>query len=567
MDNNTLERIQKWSQSPNLVDYLKEELNSLTEDELQDAFYKDLEFGTGGMRGVIGVGTNRMNIYTLRQANYGYQRFINRDGLGNKKVVIAYDCRRKSDVFAKESARVLTKYGIKVFLFDKITPTPELSFAVRYLKADGGIVVTASHNPPEYNGYKIYDNTGCQLVPDLAQIVIDEIANAPDPFEMELDSYEDLVEKQMIEIIGEEVDKAYLDCVKGIQINPDLDKSNFKVTFTSLHGTSAYLGQRLLSELGYNFDPVKEQMVADGEFSTVKSPNPENKEAFDLAITYAKNANSDIIIATDPDADRVGMAVKGKYGYVLLTGNQTGALLINYLCETRKIDKKGVVFNTIVTSPLGAMIGVKHGMDYFSTLTGFKYIGEQATKLENDPEKMFYFGYEESYGYVIQDFVRDKDSLQALLMCSEMANYYKLQGLNLLEVLDRIYQEYGYYGDDLVNIGLKGQKGAERIARILDYFRGIDKFDNKLFEVVKKEDYELQVAKDFTTGEESQITLPVSNVIKYYLSDNSWFVLRPSGTEPKMKVYISSVAKTKAKAKARTIDIKKFVLDIIEKVE
>ena len=567
MESIVLARIEKWKNSPNLEEYLKEELDRLSEDELFDAFYKDLEFGTGGMRGVIGVGTNRMNIYTLRSANYGYQRFINRDGKEGKSVVIAYDCRRRSLDFAKESARVLAKYGIKVYLFDKITPTPELSFAVRYLKADGGIVVTASHNPPEYNGYKIYDNTGCQLVPDLAQIVIDEIKNSPDPFEMQLDSFDELKEKGLVEIIGSMVDDAYLKEVKSIQINPDLSKDNFLVTFTSLHGTSSYLGQKLLTELGYNFDPVKEQMIADSEFSTVKSPNPENKEAFDLAIEYAKRAGSDIIIATDPDADRVGLAVKDKYGYTLLTGNQTGALLINYLCECRKIDKKGVVFNTIVTSMLGANIALKHGMEYFSTLTGFKYIGEQATKLENSQDKMFYFGYEESYGYVVKDFVRDKDSLQALLLCSEMANYYKKQGLNVLELLDRIYKEYGYFGEDLVNISLKGQKGAERIVKVLDYFRGVDKFDNKLFDVTMKEDYELSIRKDFINIKEEEITLPKSNVIKYFLSDGSWFVLRPSGTEPKMKVYLSSVAPTYAKAKARIIDIKKYVLDLIDKVE
>ena len=567
MDKSTLERINNWKNQSNLVSYLKEELNNLKEDELNDAFYKDLEFGTGGMRGVIGVGTNRMNIYTLRSANYGYSMYLLRSK-GERSVVIAYDCRRRSLEFAKESARVLAKYNIKVYLFDKITPTPELSFAVRFLHATGGIVVTASHNPPQYNGYKIYDDTGCQLVPDKAEIVIDEIKNAPDPFTMELEDFDDLVKSGKVEIVGEKIDKAYLECVKGIQVHPELDKDNFRVAFTSLHGTSAYLGQRLLNELGYTFTPVKEQMVADSEFSTVKSPNPEDPRAFDLAISYAKSDKCDIIIATDPDADRVGLAVRDKDGsYKLLTGNQTGALLIYYLCNNRKVDKKGVVFNTIVTSPLGVEIAKSFGMESFSTLTGFKYIGEQATLLENSKDKMFYFGYEESYGYVVKDFVRDKDSLQALLLCSEMANFYKKNGKDLLEVLDEIYQKYGYYKEDLVNIALAGEEGAKKIERILDYFRSVNDFYNDDFKVVRKEDYLLRVSKDYLNKKEEKITLPVSNVIKYFLSDGSWFVLRPSGTEPKMKVYISSVSKNKCCSEKRTNDIKEFVLKIVNDIE
>ena len=567
MDKITEKNFLNWKNNPNLVDYLKEELNSYNSEEINDAFYKDLEFGTGGMRGVIGAGTNRMNIYTLRSANYGYAQFLLKEN-GEKSVVIAYDCRRRSLEFAKESARTLAKYGIKVYLFDKITPTPELSFAVRFLKATGGIVVTASHNPPQYNGYKIYDNTGCQLVPDKAEIVIDAIKNAPDPFSMELDDFDDLLKSGKVEIVGEEIDKAYLDCVKSIQVHQEIAKDNFKVAFTSLHGTSAYLGQRLLAELGYSFTPVKEQMVADGEFSTVKSPNPEDPRAFDLAIEYAKKDKCDIIIATDPDADRVGLAVLDKNGeYVLLNGNQTGALLIYYLANNRHIDKKGVVFNTIVTSPLGVKIAKSYGMDSFSTLTGFKYIGEQATLLENSKDKMFFFGYEESYGYVIKDFVRDKDSLQALLMCSEMANFYKKEGKDLLDVLEEIYQKYGYYKEDLVNIGLTGEEGAKKINRILDYFRNVDDFYDNNFKVVRKEDYELQIAKDYLNNEESKITLPKSNVIKYFLSDGSFFVLRPSGTEPKMKVYISSFSENRCCSKKRTEDIKEFVLNIVRGIE
>ena len=559
--------INKWKAFENLELELKNELESLNEDQLFDAFYTNLEFGTGGMRGVIGVGTNRMNIYTLRMANYGYAKFINQRQKENPSVVIAYDSRHKSVEFARESAKVLCNYGIKVYLFDKITPTPELSFAVRYLKASGGIVVTASHNPPQYNGYKIYDENGCQLVPDLAEMVISEISNSPDPFTFELKSYEELLKDGMIEIVGENIDRPYLDAVKSVSVVNDFNKKDFKIVFTALHGTSAYLGQKLLAEMNYNCVPVKEQMVPDSNFSTVVLPNPEDKRAFELSIKYAKEVDADVCIATDPDADRVGLAVKVDDDYVLLNGNQTGALLINYLCNNKKIEKQGVVFNTIVTSSLGVEIAKSFGMEYYSTLTGFKFIGEQAKLLEESDSKEFFFGYEESYGYVIKDFVRDKDSLQALLLCSEMACFYKNQGKTLLDVLEEIYQKYGYYQEDLVNIGLTGAEGAAKINRILDYFRNVEDLNNESLKVIAKEDYKLRVRNDYKLNKKSDLVLPVSNVIKYFLDDNSWFVLRPSGTEPKMKVYISSCAATKEAVKLRVEEIKSTVLSIVNTIE
>ena len=565
LQNDRLEILNEWKSFKGLDPELKKELSTLSEDELFDAFYCDLEFGTGGMRGVIGAGTNRMNIYTLRSANFGFGKYLlNIDN--HPTCAIAYDSRRKSLDFAKESARVLASLGVKVYLFDKITPTPELSFAVRFLKATGGIVVTASHNPAKYNGYKIYDETGCQLVPDKAEIVIRNIADAPNPLSMNLLSFSEAKKQGLIEIVGKKIDKEYLKCVKSVAIHPRQKKDNFKVVFTSLHGTSAYLGQRLLSEVGYNFVPVAEQMVPDSEFSTVPLPNPEDKNAFTLAIKYAKENDADICIATDPDADRVGLAVKNGDDYVLLNGNQTGALLINYLCKNKKIKKTGVVFNTIVTSPLGAVIAKSYGMETFSTLTGFKYIGEQATLLENSQEKEFFFGYEESYGYVIKDFVRDKDSLQALLLCSEMACYYKNKGKNLLEVLNDIYKKYNYYVEDLVNIGLTGKSGAEKIQRILNFFR-YQELGTNLLKPVVKEDYELRKKINYVTKEESALTLPKSNVVKYILDDDSFFVLRPSGTEPKMKVYISVHRKKEKDAIKRKEEIKKAVLDIVNSVE
>ncbi len=562
-----LNTINKWKEFTELDDNLKKELFSMDDEELYDAFYKDLEFGTGGMRGVIGAGTNRMNIYTLRSANYGFYKYLSRVSKESLSVVIAYDSRRKSLEFAKDSACVLASLGVKVYLFNKITPTPELSFSVRYLKASGGIVITASHNPAKYNGYKIYDNKGCQLVPDLANIVISEISNSPDPFTFKLDSFESYLEKGLIVWTDDTIDKAYLDAVKTISIYKDLDKSNFKIVFTSLHGTSALLGQRLLKEAGYKFVPVKEQMVPDSEFSTVVLPNPEDKRAFEYSIRYAKENDADICIATDPDADRVGLAVKKDGDYVLLNGNQTGALLIYYLCNNRHIEKKGVVFNTIVTSPLGVEIAKSFGMESFSTLTGFKFIGEQAALLESKTDKEFFFGYEESYGYVIKDFVRDKDSLQALLLCSEMACYYKLQNKNLLDVLEEIYNKYGYYKEDLVNIASEGASGAEKINRVLEYFRGVYDFKNDKLKVVIKEDYELQIRNDYINKKEEKITLPKSNVIKYILDDGSWFVLRPSGTEPKMKVYFSVKSNSYEGANKRVNQIKENVINIVNTIE
>lgn len=556
--------IKKWQNFKNLDSDLKRELESLNEEELNDAFYTDLTFGTGGMRGILGPGTNRMNIYTIRRANYGYGKYILMEKGNNHSVVIAYDCRKNSLLFAKESARVLATMGIKVFLFNKITPTPELSFAVRYLKTSGGIVVTASHNPPIYNGYKIYDNSGCQLVPDLADIVIKEINNAPDAFDINVKEYEELVNEGLIEVLDESVDDAYLEKVKSISLHNEIDKSNFKVVFTSLHGTSSVLGQRLLKEMGYNFIPVKEQMVADGNFSTVKSPNPENSEAFTLAIEYAKENNADICVATDPDADRVGLAVLDNGSYKLLTGNQTGPILIKYLAENRKLDKQNVLFNTIVTSSLGSEVAKKYGIETVSTLTGFKFIGEQAKLLEGT-EKEFFFGYEESYGYVASDFVRDKDSLQALLLCSEIACFYKNKGKNLVQVLNDIYEEFGYYQESLININLAGEDGAKKITRTLDYFRDKINFNISNLKALVKEDYLLQ--KKYDENGVSSLTLPKSNVIKYFLDDGSWFVLRPSGTEPKMKIYISAVTNDLEKSKARVTEIKENVLKIVNEIE
>lgn len=546
----------KWLNFEYLDVQLKQELLEMSEAELKDAFYTDLSFGTGGIRGVVGPGTNRMNIYTLRRANVGYATFMKRHH-DCPSAVIAYDSRRMSLEFAKDSAAVLATMGVKVYLFSKITPTPELSFAIRHLHTSGGIVITASHNPPQYNGYKIYDAYGCQLTPDYIDEVIQDIQDAPDMFAIEVQKYEDLVQSQMIVMLDDLIDEAYVNAVKLIQVQSQLQKT-IRVVYTPLHGTGGVLASRLLSDLRYDYQTVTEQMVPDPNFSTVASPNPEDMRAFQVAMNYAVPMKADLIVATDPDADRLGIAVLHNGSYHFLSGNQTGAIMIDYLCQFRLFD--GVVFNTIVTSSFGADIAKSYGLSVVSTLTGFKFIGEQMQILESN-QKSFFFGYEESYGYVIKDFVRDKDSLQALVLISEITNYYKQQGLTLVDQLEILYTKYGYYQDTQVNITLTGETGAKQIESILDYFRNNDL---PMFDIAVKEDY-LQSTRVSSTVE--VINLPKSNVIKYILKDGSWFVIRPSGTEPKMKIYVATHAMNAQEAQTKETFIKQTVLKIIESVK
>ncbi len=568
---NWKEKYEQWIKNPNLELYLRNNLEKMTEREIEDAFYTDLEFGTGGMRGEVGPGTNRMNMYTIRKANVGFSQYLlNRfPDAKARGVVIAYDNRHYSKEFALESAKVLASFGIKAYLFESLRPTPELSFAVRYLRAIGGIVVTASHNPPQYNGYKIYDENGCQLVPHLADEVIRYVNQIDDVFSIHIKEESYLQSLGLIEMIGETVDKAYLEMVKGIQLNKEMDKSNIKIVFTPLHGTSNIPVRKVLNECGYhNLHVVTSQCVPDPDFSTVKSPNPEDGESFALAIELGKETDADILIATDPDADRVGLAVKNKKNeYLLLTGNQTGALLINYILSQREkkgiLPKKGVVYNTIVTSSFGAEIAKSYGMEVESTLTGFKFIGEKAEEIANT-DKTFVFGYEESYGYLISDFVRDKDSIQSVLMCCEMASYYKHQNKSLYEILYELYEQYGYYVESLINISLKGIEGQEKIARILSDFR-----NNKPFVVAQTD---VAVIEDYLEGKRydhtrcSELTLPKSNVLKFILADESWFVLRPSGTEPKLKIYVGVKGDNQKLSEQKNERIKTYVLKRIENI-
>ena len=560
-----------WLNNPDLNPDLKKEMLNKTDSELEDMFYTTLAFGTGGMRGILGPGINRINIYTIRRANNGLAKYL----LNNYKkeeltrgVVIAHDNRHMSKEFAKESAKVLGYYGIKSYLFSDLRPTPELSFAVRNLNALAGIVVTASHNPPNYNGYKIYDEFGCQYTPRYADKIIEYVNQTEDIFSVKTKSLTELENENLISYIDESIDKPYLDLVKSIAIHPSLEKK-INIVFTPLHGTAGYLGNRLLKETGYTVNPVEEQMIPDPNFSTVKLPNPEEKSAFELAIKKAKELNSNLVIATDPDADRLGIAVKHGDEYIFLNGNQTGALLIYYiLSEKQKLNllpKKGVVFNTIVTSDLGAKIARSFNMDVISTLTGFKFIGEQARYLEED-EREFVFGYEESYGYVINDGVRDKDSLQAILMISEASNYYLVkENKTLFDKLQDIYKLYGYYLEGLENVHLLGKTGQERIERIMKEFRENPPKEVNKLKVVKIEDYLLSIR--YVSDKLEDISLDKSNVLKYFLSDESWFVLRPSGTEPKLKIYAGTISDSFKKAKEQVEELLKQVRQIVEKVE
>jgi len=561
---------QLWLDQPNLDVELKAELMGRNESELEDMFYTSLSFGTGGMRGILGAGTNRLNIYTIRKANDGLARYLVEVYGGEAKrrgVVIAHDNRRMSKAFALESAKVLGYYGIKSFLFEDLRPTPELSFATRNLNAVSGIVVTASHNPPNYNGYKIYDEFGCQYTPRYADVIVKKVDEVTDLFGIKVLSESVLKSRNLLSIIGSSIDDLYLEKVKTVQLHPEIEKP-IKIVFTPLHGTSAELGTRLLKECGYDVHPVIEQMVHDPSFSTVKSPNPESPAAFALAIALGKKIGADLLIATDPDADRLGIAIKNQDGYVLLTGNQTGALLINYLLASRKalgtLPKKGVVYNTIVTSDLGAKIARAYGFEVISTLTGFKYIGEQLRLIEGT-DKEFLFGYEESYGYVIKDFVRDKDAFQALLLAAEAASYYQVkEQKTLLDKLNDIFEKYGTYQEGLHNIDLFGIEGAKRISRIVESFRIQPLTELIGQKVVIYEDYLTSVRIE--GSQKSKLKYDSTNAVKFVLKDGSWFVLRPSGTEPKLKIYIGVQGASVEAARDELDQIGKAILKIVDRI-
>ncbi len=543
---------ERWLNFSGLDQELKEQLDRVKHDEtqLEELFGKNLEFGTAGMRGEIGPGTNRMNIYTVRKASEGLARYLLSEDEKNAQrgVVIAYDSRHKSPEFALEVAKTIGKHGIKSYLFKELRPTPELSFAVRYLKAAAGVMITASHNPPEYNGYKVYGDDGAQLTPKPAAKLTSFVNDVEDELTVEVVEETELLEKGLLQYVGEEIDQAYLDQLATIQLNkPVVEKmaKELRIVFTPLHGTASRLVKMGLERFGFeNVTFVKEQELPDPDFSTVKSPNPEDPEAFELAIQYGKKVDADILLGTDPDSDRLGIVVKNDQGeYVPLTGNQIGAILLHYILSQKKeqgiLPENGIMIKTIVTSELGRAIAQDFGVATLDTLTGFKFIGEKIREFERSGQYTFQFGYEESYGCLIGDFVRDKDAVQATLLAAEVAAYYKAQGKTLLDGLREIFEKYGFYRESLQSLTLKGLEGAEKIAQILDSFRKHPPVELAGVKVIAVEDYLTSVKKELTTGKLDPIKLPKSNVLKYFLEDGSWFCVRPSGTEPKCKFYFA----------------------------
>ncbi|RKD21921.1 alpha-phosphoglucomutase [Caminicella sporogenes DSM 14501] len=573
---NYMEKYNEWISSPYFDEETKEELLKIKDDEkeIEDRFFKELEFGTGGLRGVIGAGTNRINKYNIRKATQGLANYIlkNVENAKNRGVVIAYDSRHKSPEFAKEAALVLNANGIKAYLFESLRTTPELSFTVRELGCAGGIVITASHNPPEYNGYKVYGEDGGQLVPKFANMVIEEIRNINDFSEVKYIDEKEALDKGLLNIIGEEIDRKYIDKVKSLVIRKDVieNMKDFKIVYTPLHGTGAMPVKRVLNEIGFeNVIVEPKQEIPDSNFSTVKYPNPEEHDAFKLAIKLAEKENADIIIGTDPDCDRVGAVVKNKNGeYVVLTGNQTGALLIDYILSSMEsIPKNGVIVKTIVTSELGAVIAKSYGVEVINTLTGFKFIGEKIKEFEQNKDKKFIFGYEESYGYLAGTFVRDKDGVIASMLIAEMAAYYKSKGMTLLDGLKNIYEKYGYYKEDLKSITLKGKEGIEKIGRIMNDFRNNPPLNIEGIRVKIIRDYKESLSKNILDKTENKLDLPKSNVLHFTLEDGSWFAIRPSGTEPKIKIYFSVVSDSEKNAEDKLNIIRKFVLDKINEIE
>lgn len=570
---------ERWKNKENLDSELKSLLLEAegNEKELEDCFYKKLEFGTAGMRGEIGPGPNRMNVYTVRKASSGLAAYIGANGEEAKKrgVVIAYDSRHKSPEFAMEAAKTLAKNGVQTYVFDELRPTPELSFAVRELNAFAGIVITASHNPPEYNGYKVYGEDGAQLPPADADKLIGYVNAIENELEIEAGDEAALTEKGLIKMIGEDIDQAYLDKLTSISVNPDLAKeSEVKVIFTPLHGTANKSVRRGLKALGYeHVTVVPEQELPDPDFSTVSSPNPEEHAAFEYAIRLGEEKGADILIGTDPDADRLGVAVKDQQGrYVVLTGNQTGALLLHYLLSQKQqkgmLPDNGVVLKTIVTSEMGRDIAASFGLDTIDTLTGFKFIGEKIKQFEASGEYAFQFGYEESYGYLIGDFSRDKDAVQAALLAVEVCAFYKKQGKSLYDGLLELYKSFGFYREGLKSLTLKGKEGAEQIAAILGTFREQPPLSIAGKDVVLAEDYLTGKRTLLKENKTEPIDLPKSNVLKYFLEDGSWFCLRPSGTEPKVKFYFAVKGRTNEDSEALlhqlTDEVMKKIDDIVK---
>ncbi|MDR2993073.1 MAG: phospho-sugar mutase [Bacillus cereus] len=571
---NWKQEFSRWLSYAQLDAELKEQLENMKQDEkkIEDSFYKNLEFGTGGMRGELGAGTNRLNVYTVRKATKGLASFIEKLGEEAKKrgVVVAYDSRHKSPEFAMEVAATLGARGITTYVFESLRPTPVLSFAVRHLHTVSGIVLTASHNPPEYNGYKVYGEDGGQLPPKEADELISYVNAVEDELTVEVADVEQLKADGLLHIIGQEVDDAYAAELNNVIINKEMVQKvgkDLKIVFTPLHGTSNVSVRRGLGEVGFtNVTVVKEQELPDPNFSTVKSPNPEEHAAFEYAIRDGEKIGADVLIATDPDADRLGVAVRNHDGeFQVLTGNQTGALMLDYLLSQKKengtLPENGVVLKTIVTSEIGRTIAKAFGLDTIDTLTGFKFIGEKIRQYEESGQYEFQFGYEESYGYLIRPFCRDKDAVQSVLFACEVAAYYKSQGKTLYDGLLEVFEKYGFFREDLVSLTLKGKDGAEQIQEMMATFRENPPKEVAGLTVVAVGDYKASIVTSLQDGHKEEIHLPKSNVLKYQLEDGSWFCLRPSGTEPKIKFYFGVKDSSLQNSEQKLLTIKEDIMN------
>lgn len=559
------ENYQKWVDFVELPDYLRQDLENMDEKTKEDAFYTNLEFGTAGMRGLVGAGTNRINIYVVRQATEGLARLIESKG-GNEKergVAIAYDSRHFSPEFAFESAAVLAKHGIKSYVFESLRPTPELSFAVRHLNCFAGIMVTASHNPAPFNGYKVYGEDGGQMPPHDADALTTYIRAIENPFAVEVADVETEKASGLIEVIGEAVDVEYLKEVKDVNINPALIEEfgkDMKIVYTPLHGTGEMLARRALAQAGFDSVQVVEaQATADPDFSTVTSPNPESQAAFALAEELDRQVGADVLVATDPDADRVGVEVLQKDGsYLNLSGNQIGAIMAKYILEAHKnagtLPENAALCKSIVSTDLVTKIAESYGATMFNVLTGFKFIAEKIQEFEEKHNHTYMMGFEESFGYLIKPFVRDKDAIQAVLVVAELAAYYRSRGLTLADGIEEIYKEYGYYAEKTISVTLSGVDGAEQIKAIMAKFRNNAPKEWNATAITVVEDFKAQTAT-VADGTVTNLTTPPSDVLKYTLADGSWIAVRPSGTEPKIKFYIAVVGETNEESQAKIANI------------
>lgn len=552
-----------WKDYADLDAELKDELANLAGNDaaLEDAFYTPMEFGTAGMRGLLGAGINRMNIYTVRQATAGLAAFMLTldEAIRNRGVAISYDSRHHSQDFAFEAARVLGAQGIPTFVFESLRPTPELSFTVRHLHTYAGIMITASHNPKEYNGYKIYGGDGAQMPPKESDLITKYIREVDDLFAIKVASKEELIDAGVLKVIGAEVDQDYLDQVKTVTINKELvaeEGKTMKLIFSPLHGTGAMLGEKALRQAGFeNFTMVPEQSKPDPDFTTVKKPNPEDPAAFNLAIELGKKEGADLLVAVDPDADRLGAAVRQPKGdYQLLTGNQIAAVMLNYILTAHKeagsLPANAAAVKSIVSSEFATKVAASYGVEMINVLTGFKFIAEQIKHFEDTNEHTFMMGFEESYGYLVRPFVRDKDAIQSLVMLAEVAAYYKKQGKNLYDGLQELFEKHGYYAEKTISLTFDGVEGAKEIADLMTKFRNDAPSEFAGYEVAALEDF-AKSEKRLADGTVTKIDLPTSNVLKYILADGTWIAVRPSGTEPKIKFYIGTQADSLAKAEEK----------------